>query len=372
MLPTRTYSARPARRNSEEASELGVLARRPARQYLQNASHSTDRILMRVNHHKKIWIALGAIILSSIASAQIDPNKTIATINGDPVKGAEYYRRMEFLPGVGKMDNQAFFEAPPGFLTLEQLITERLVVQLAKQKGVFPSDAEVEAELKIRQEDDPNLVQNWTTNGHTMEELKKQVEYDLAQFKLQTQGVTVTDSEVQKFYNDNPSMYTNPKQVKLRVIVVLKEADKAPVDKDLAAGKPFADVAKQYSVDASKAVGGEFGTVPIAFLNTPAKTAVEAVKIGQATAWVQSQTQDNQSRFVKFFLEDVIAEKKMTFDAKLKRQIRQRLMVDRGNVKNDVRKEMNVMRSKAKIEITEPEFADIYKKFVDAYLKQGG
>ena len=223
---------------------------------------------MRVKQHTKIWIAFGALVLSSIANAQVDPGRTIATINGDPIVGSEYYRRMEFLPGVGKMSNQAFFEAPPGFLTLEQLITERLVLQLAKQKGVFPSDAEVEAELKFRQEDDPGFVAAWTKGGHTADELKKQVRYELAQFKIQSFGITVTDQEVEKFYKDNPSMYTNPKQAKLRVIVLDDAAKKAAVDKDLGAGKAFADVAKQYSTDASKSLGGEFGTVPIAFLNT--------------------------------------------------------------------------------------------------------
>jgi parvulin-like peptidyl-prolyl isomerase len=326
---------------------------------------------MRLNQFTKTWIAVGALVLSSLAAAQVDPERTIATINGDPVKGAEYYRRMEFLPGVGKMDNQTFFEAPPGFLTLEQLITEKLVLQLAKQKNVSPSDVEVEAELKYRQEDDPNLIANWTKNGRTLDDLKKQLRYELAQFKIQTFGITITDQEVEKHYAENPTLYTNPKQVKLRLIVVPTATLKATVDKDLGAGKSFSDVAKQYSIDASKSGGGEFGTVPLAFLNTPAMNAVNAVKAGQATAWVDSKTQDGEDRFVKFLVEDVIAEKKMTLDAKLKRQIRQRLMVDKGNVKNNIRAEMNAMRAKAKIEITEPEFAETYKKFVEAYLKQG-
>ena len=327
---------------------------------------------MRVTKHTKIWIAVAALVVASMAHAQVDPNRTIATINGDPIVGSEYYRRMEFLPGVGKMSNQAFFEAPPGFLTLEQLITERLVLQLAKQKGVYPSDPEVEAELKARQEDDPGFLAAWTKGGHTPEELKKQVRYELAQFKIQSFGITVTDQEVDKFYKDNPTMYTNPKQVKLRVIVVNDAAAKTTVDKELGAGKAFADVAKQYSTDASKAIGGEFGTVPIAFLNTATQTAVNAVKVGQSTTWVESTSQEGQTKYVKFLVEDLIAEAKMTLDASLKRNIRKRMMLDRGAVKNNIRTEMNAMRQKAKIDITEPEFAEIYKKFVDSYLKQGG
>ena len=327
---------------------------------------------MRKIELKRIGFAVIVLIASAASFAQVDPARTIAIINGEEVKGAEYYRRMEFLSGVGKRDGDNFFEAPPGFLTLEQLITERLVIQLAKQKGAYPTDVEVAAELKVRTEENPKLLADWTAMGRSAEELNSQIRYELAQFKISTFGITVTDQEVEKFFKENPSMYTVPKQVKLRVIVVEKEAEKAAVDKDLAAGKPFNEVAKQQSADISRANGGEYGTVPLAMLSTPAKAAVEAVKIGQATTWVASQTADGNSRFVKFQVLDIIPEKKLELDAKLRRNIRRQRMLDNGRVKNNIRDEMNAMRAKAKIDIKEPQFADIYKKFIEQYLKNGG
>jgi hypothetical protein len=304
--------------------------------------------------------------------AQVDPARTIATINGEELKGGEYYRRMEFLGGVGKRDGDNFFEAPPGFLTLEQLITERLVLQLAKQKGAAPTDIEVAAELKARTEENPKLLTEWVAMGRTAEELNAQIRYELAQFKISSFGITVTDQEVEKHYKENPTMYTLPKQVKLRVIVVEKEADKTAVDRDLAAGKPFNDVAKQLSVDISRATGGEYGTVPLAIMSTNAKAAVEAAKIGQSTAWVSSQTADGGNRFVKFQVLDIMPEKKLELDARLRRNIRRQMMLDRGRVKNNIRDEMNAMRAKAKIDIKEPQFAEIYKKFIEQYLKTNG
>ncbi|MEZ0327675.1 MAG: peptidyl-prolyl cis-trans isomerase [Fimbriimonas sp.] len=327
---------------------------------------------MRKIELKKTWFAAALLLISGAAVAQVDPARTIAVINGEEIKGAEYYRKMEFLGGVGKRDGDNFYEAPPGFLTLEQLITERLVLQLAKQKGAFPTDIEVAAELKARTEDNPKLLTEWTALGRTAEELNALIRYELAQFKISSFGITVTDQEVEKFYKDNPTMYTVPKQVKLRVIVVEKDADKTAVDTALGAGKPFPDVAKQLSVDISRANGGEYGTVPLAMLSTPARTAVDAVKIGQATSWVSSQTADGGNRFVKFQVLDILPEKKLELDAKLRRGIRRRLMLDRGTVKNDIRKEMNALRAKAKIDIKEPQFAEIYKKFIEQYLKQSG
>jgi foldase protein PrsA len=336
---------------------------------LQNPGNGLH--MRRIDLTKKMLAALLLAVTAS-AFAQVDPNKTVVIVNGEEIKGAEYYRRMEFLPGVGKKDGETFFEAPPGFLTLEQLITEKLVMQLAKQKGILPVDAEVENELKIRMEDNPKLLTEWASMGRAPEELKTLVRYELAQFKIQTFGITVTDQEVEKFYKDNPTIYSLPKRAKLRVIVVESEADRSAVDKDLAAGKAFAEVAKERSLDLSKLKGGDYGEVPYEFLNTPARTEVEATKIGGVTNWVSSQTPSGNTRYVKFQVVDVLPEKRLDLDVKLKRNIRRKMMLDRGRVKNDVRQEMSAMRSKATIDIKEPQFADTYKKFVDTYLKQGG
>ena len=70
--------------------------------------------------------------------------------------------------------------------------------------------------------------------------------------------------------------------------------------------------------------------------------------------------------------DDVIPEKKLELDAKLRLGIRRNLALMRGSVRNNIQKEMADARAKAKIEIKQPEFADAYRKFIDAYLKQSG
>ena len=319
----------------------------------------------------KLLAATLAATLTALSFAQVDPQRTVATINGDEIKGNEYYRRMEYLPGVGKPTGRSFSEFPPGFLTLEQLITERLVFQLAKQKGVTPTDLEVDAELKARQVETPDLLATWQASGRSPEELKYQIRYELAQFKIQTFGVTITNQEVDQHYQKNIDQFTLPKRAQLRVIVVQSEADRDAVDLALKSGKKFADVATQYSKDVSRAAGGEYGTVPFAFLNTAVRDAVTTTKIGQTTSWITTNT-DGKPTYLKFLLEDVIAEQKMTLDDKLRRNIRRRLLLDKGAVKNDIQKEMIAVRQKAKIDIKQPEFADAYRKFIEAYIKQGG
>ena len=56
------------------------------------------------------------------AQNMVDPNRVVLVINGEEIKGAEYYRRMEYLPGVGSQMGASFSDFPPGFLTIQQLI----------------------------------------------------------------------------------------------------------------------------------------------------------------------------------------------------------------------------------------------------------
>ena len=311
---------------------------------------------------------------AAICMAQVDPARVIATVNGVDIKGAEYYHRMEFLPGVGKNLGDGFAEFPPGFLTLDALITERLVFQLAKERGVMPSEPEVQAELDYRKSKDPNLVVNWLASGRSQAEMEYDVKFDLAQFKLLTAGVTVTDQQVEDFYAKNRPMFLTPKEVALRVIVVRSQADADTVDKDLAGGTSFADEAKAKSADVTSARGGEYGTVAVSMLAKGVQDAVTPLTAGQTTPWftgtapVNPAPGEQPARF-KFLVEKIVPETLLPLTLDLRRQIRQRMMMDSGKIKNHLREDLNALRAKATIDIKDKVFADSYKKFVEAYLK---
>lgn len=128
-------------------------------------------MLWRNGLNKAIFAGL-LLALTGAALAQVDPARVVATVNGVAIKGDEYYHRMEFLPGVGKNMGDGFAEFPPGFLTLEQLITEKLVFQLAKEKGVMPTQADIDAELQYRMSKDKTLQVDWLASGQTFADLQ--------------------------------------------------------------------------------------------------------------------------------------------------------------------------------------------------------
>jgi peptidyl-prolyl cis-trans isomerase SurA len=308
--------------------------------------------------------AFGAF--ASIGWSQVDPNRVVAVVNGEEIKGAEYYRRMEFLPGTGKMLGNRFASFPPGFMTLEQIITERLVYKLAAQKRCMPTDDEIQSALTRLKADNPKIAEDWVASGRLMEDLLNQIKFERAQFKLATFGITVTDQQVDTFYKEKQdTLFTVPKRVKLRVIAVDDDAQKAVVDKALAAGTPFGKVAHDYSKDVTKLADGEFGVVPVTGLQPLAKAAIDKIKVGGVTEWISTE-----GKSVKFLMEEVLPSKVVPLDAKLRVDIREKLMLDKGQATNDMAKQMAVIRKAAVVDIKQKEFAEAYQKFIDSYVKQ--
>lgn len=315
---------------------------------------------------------VAGLVLGAVAStlwAQVDPNRVVFVVNGEEIKGAEYYRRMEYLPGAGKMLGDRFAEMPPGFMTIETMITERLVYQLAKQQHCMPTDDEVKAELERAKLDNPKIEDDWLASGRLIEDLLNQYRFELAQFKLATIGTIITDTQVDDHYKKYPTEFTIPKQLKLRVIAVDSSEKKDEVDKALAAGTSFADAASKFSVDVTRIDGGLYGIVPEDGVKEPAKSALEGLAVGKATDWLPVK---DQPLFLKFYKEDVYPAKLLPLDARLRETTRRRLMLETANDKktNNVAKMMADMRRNAQIDIKQKDFAAAYDKFIKNYLKQ--
>lgn len=310
---------------------------------------------------KLVAIASLAALSASIF-AQVDNNRIVAVINGEEIKGAEFYRRMEYLPDVGKLVGNEFVSSTPGFWTLERLITERLIASVAKERNVTPSPTDVQSEVQNRLKANPDMLNEWLASGQTQAEFERQVFLQLCQFRIATAGILVTDLEVEKFYKDYPTMFTTPKLYKLRVISVSDDARKAQVDLQLQAGKKFADVAKEMSEDITKLDGGYYGTIDIMRVNELVRKSIEAIKVGGTTQWLE-----NGPQRIKFYLEEVIPEKKQPLNDDLKRSIRRRLMLEKGKNKNDVSKIMADARKKMKLEIKSKDLADEYERIMKRF-----
>lgn len=291
--------------------------------------------------------ALFALALLSLGTTAFGQDeKPMIIINGETIMRGNYIKRMEVLPGVGKNFGGKFIEASPGFLTMQTLINEMLTLQLAAEKGVTPTEAQITEEIDARVKENPNFVKAFTMLGFTQAELRYDVKVQLAEFNVLTMGITIADAQVNRYYQDRKADFTVPKRFTLRIIAVNSDALKKTVDSALSSGKKFSEVASEHSIDLStKYDGGLMGDIPEESLGEEVKTLVSGLKEGQATAWVKAPTSE-----VKIYLEKILPSKVFPLDDVLKRKIRNKLMADRGGVKNNVPEMMNEMRKKAKVE----------------------
>lgn len=295
---------------------------------------------------KALSIFCAAALATVAAHAQVSPDRVLIVVNGEAIKGRQYYTRMEVLPGVGRFASGKFVPANPGFLTLQQLINELLMIQLAKQQGVSPTQAEINAAYDAQVKANPKIVEAFKALGMVEDDLKYDIMVQMCEYKITTKGITITDQEVEKFYKDHISTdFTLPKRYQLRVISVRDDEGQKKVDAALAAGKNFGDVARELSIDSNSFNNGIYGEIEESALTGKIKDAVLKTKKGAVTEWLVSDTIR-----AKFYLENIIDPKVVPLDDLLKKEIRQRLMIDRGNVKNNMIKLMTDMRKNAKYE----------------------
>lgn len=305
-------------------------------------------------------LCLIALSASVFGTAQASPASTdsVGTVNGEPILKDHMFETMEYLPNVGTLSNDRFVTYPPGLLALYQIIGDMLIMQLATKDGVAPTDDQVQAELRLREGNDPNYVKHWTDEGRSMAELTNSIKLDVARFNIITQNVIVTDQEVQTQYKNNPDQYTIPKLYSLRVIVVNTAADEAPVDAALGKGTAFADVAKQYSIDISRANGGFYGKIAEKQLPADVFAAIQTVKIGKTTDWlpVLDSKGATTGKMMKYLYEDATPESLVPLDAQLSSQIRKDLMIEKGTKANNLSKQLEDLKKNAVVKLNNPLF----------------
>lgn len=295
---------------------------------------------------------------ATFAQAQISPDRVLVVVNGQKITGASYYKRMEFLPNVGKLVGDQFLPAMPGFLALETLINETLMIQLATDKGVAPTNAQIDEEIARRLKQNPDFMKAFTMLGLTQADMEYDIRVQLSEFNLTTMGINITDFQVEKYYQENTPMFTVPKRYRLRLIAVTTDAEKAAVDADLAAGKDFAEVAKKHSKHVTNGNGGLMGDLPEDAIGENIKAIVKGLKEGQSTPWMENQGETK----VKVFLEKIYPQEVMKLDDDLKYEIRQNMMLTRGRVKNDVAQMMANKRKATTFEFQGTPFDEQLKK----------
>lgn len=148
---------------------------------------------------------------------------------------------------------------------LVQLIDRELIHDEARRLQISVTDADVEAALEDYRRDYPgaSFEAMLQERGMTMAAWREELSDNLIMEKLLEQAVypsvAVTDEEVAAYYKANRDQFDRPAQVRARQIVVATEADGQKVLGQLRQGRPFAEVAAEYSLSPDAQQGGDLG-----------------------------------------------------------------------------------------------------------------
>ena len=292
--------------------------------------------------------------------------ETLAVVNGVNIPLTEYYRTMErkrtvvaqvnpnnlgVNPSTGRVavqDAVVTLNPSMAFQALQECIANELIKQVAMDEGVYPKAEEIDAEIKLQEEEDPAFVKKKSEDGLTIDQIKSELALSLARYKLQSKGVTVTDAEVSDYIKQQPQLNTVPAGVEALYIVVVDPKLRAIVDKELKQGAAFASVAGRYTADPT---GKDKGFKIRAFINQlPAymRSAVEKTNPDSATPWLKNP---ESNQFYKFY---VLRKNKATPRELKNRErvlIKRALEIERGRRGKDADKQIQDKLKSSKIEV---------------------
>ncbi|MFP4193932.1 MAG: peptidylprolyl isomerase [Desulfobacterales bacterium] len=205
-------------------------------------------------------------------------NKYVAVVNGVEISSQKLERIVDLFKarygGSGaQIGDQQLSQIRKTIL--DNLIDQQLLYQASMDEDIKVDSAEIRDEMdeiKNRFESEDQFQDHIGTMNYTEKDLEKEIRQSLAIKKLIEEkfedSMSVTDEEIESFYEENKEQFEVPEKVRARHILIKSEDDddKAgarekirEVKQRLEDGEDFSELARQYSDDPSGESGGDLG-----------------------------------------------------------------------------------------------------------------
>lgn len=190
-------------------------------------------------------------------------DKILAVVNGTEITERELEATIARFP----RERQGYLATEQGRKQLlEEIISFELVYNYAKDSGM---------------EGDAEYLQQ-------LERAKKEILTQIAISKVVSEA-TVSDKEVEDYYNANKDMFKNPEMVSAKHILVESEEKAQEVLNKIKEGMTFEDAAKEFSSCPSNAQGGDLGRFGKGQMVPEFEEAAFNLEIGKVSEPVKTQ-----------------------------------------------------------------------------------
>ena len=233
-------------------------------------------------------LSLGAVMIFALAACSSSggtaDTTVAATVNGKKIMMSEVERLVTQQAKGKQAQLSAHDLAQARMQVLDSLIQREVLFQRAEQEKLLPSEDEISAAINKQKQDsgttDEEFARKLKEQNLTPEALREEAKKDIAIQKLQDKyagKITISDREVEDYYNNNKQQFKNERGVALAMIAVdpadnsqqgitndaKGDADaKVKIDdiyQQLKTGADFATVARAKSEDQSLLRGGDIG-----------------------------------------------------------------------------------------------------------------
>jgi peptidyl-prolyl cis-trans isomerase SurA len=240
---------------------------------------------------KKLSLVLFILLFIPVPVFAVLMDKILATVNGEPVTLSELEH---FLQPVYKQYERVYtgteldaYKKRAREQMLEQLIENKLILQKAKKEGLQITEASMEeefADVKDKFGSMDEFKAALEKEGMTIEQYKKDLTEQLTiKAMIERELVPkakVRPEEVKEYYKEHVDEFKRSAMVHMGHILIKsdeKDGEKKIQDayKQLTEGKPFDEVAAQYSS------ADDPGFIPVNQLKPELKSIVEVLKTGE-------------------------------------------------------------------------------------------
>ncbi|MCA3554990.1 peptidylprolyl isomerase [Aestuariivirga sp.] len=208
--------------------------------------------------------ALLGLALAMPARAQEDAapkeDKVIAIVNGHEIRVSEVQMATDDI--IGQLPDM-----PPKLrypFVVEYLIERHLLAQYAVQEGIAETE-EYKRRLALYQA-------KALRDAYFFQKIRPMV----------------TEEMIRKSYDEEAAKLQQTERVRARMILVASEKEAQDIEKMLADGQKFEDLAQKYSLDGSKDYGGDLGYFTAAEMVPEFSKATFALKVGETSQPVKT------------------------------------------------------------------------------------
>jgi len=323
---------------------------------------------------KQRTLMVTALLLSSVwiqppaAGGTSNVDRIIAVVNGEIITSSD-------LQSAAAQSRLGLLTLSPEGMTsqrpsseqeiLEQLINQRLQLQIARKRGITVGPEEIEkavADVKLK---------NGITTDSALQRALQEERTDLGQYKngLKDQimivklvnrevksGVVLSDVEIRSYYADHSNQFLTPMQYRLHQIYIpLSQPDPAQtaeqtardVEEQLKNGADFQALVKRYSSGPEVKDNGDLGAVRADKMIPEIRQAIESLKPGEFSS------PDKTPSAVHIFRLDEIQPPKPRAFEEVKTEIQERLFQEQSAELYE--KWLKDLRTTAQVEIKYPQ-----------------